>query len=137
MRAWLAIGAVLVIGAAAAWLVLRSPGDAPSATSASPSDAASPLGAHDDTAAYHASQLVTDARREAAAGRLPEAHALLVQAQAQDPQPATLLELARLEDRLGRCREAKRSAQRVLAAAPTGPSADQARQLLARLGHCD
>lgn len=138
MRAWIAGGA-LVAGAMIAWIALRSPGDAPPAAPVErlAVDAASLLGSADDSAAYHASQLVADASREAAAGRLAQAHALLEQAYAHDPQPVTLFELARLEDQLGRCREAKRTTGRVLAASPTGALADRATKLLARLGRCD
>ena len=144
MRAWIAAGALVVVGGVIAGLVLRAPGEAPrgapgaSAPGAGSAAAPStPVGSDDDTAAYHASQLVADAAREAAAGRLPRALALLEQAYAQDPQPQILLQLARVEDQLGRCREAKRTAQRVLAVSPTGAIADQASQLLGRLGRCD
>ena len=142
MRAWTAVAAIVLGAAVLVGLALRPRSDAPPVEPPTPVEregvgAASPLGSADDTAAYHASQLVTDAGREAAVGRFAQAHALLEQAYAQDPQPATLLELARLEERLGRCREAKRTAQRVLAASPTGALADQATRLLGRLGRCD
>lgn len=143
MRAWIAVGALVVVGGVIAGLImLRSPGAAdraprPVADAAALPDAASVLGSDDDTAAYHASQLVADAGREVTAGRFARALALLEQAYAQDPQPATLLQLARVEDQLGRCRDAKRTAQRVVAVSPSGALADQATQLLGRLGHCD
>jgi len=138
MRSWFAAGAVVVVGGLIAGLALRSPGAARHApTPPEPADAAAPPSSADDTAAYHASQLAGDAAREAAAGRLVRALALLEQAYAQDPQPATLLELARIEERLGRCRDAKRSAQRVVVVSPTGALAAQASQLLGRLGRCD
>jgi len=142
MRAWIAAGALVVVGGVIAGIVLRSPSGAPraSAPAAGTESAAAPavpLGSDDDTAAYRASQLVADAARESAAGRFPRSLALLEQAYAQDPQPQILLQLARVEDQLGRCREAKRTAQRVLAVSPTGALADQATQLLGRLGRCD
>ncbi|MEO7732903.1 MAG: tetratricopeptide repeat protein [Kofleriaceae bacterium] len=140
MRAWIAAGVVMVVGGVIAGLVLRAPGDArhASAPVAAPVvDGAALLGSDDDTAAYHASQLVADAGREVTAGRFARAHALLEQAYAQDPRAATLLQLARVEDQLGRCRDAKRTAQRVLAVSPTGALAEQATQLLGRLGRCD
>jgi tetratricopeptide repeat protein len=141
MRAWTAVGAIGLGAVVIVGLALRArvdPSVAPPAPAAREvGDAASPAGSADDTAAYHASQLVTDAGREAAAGRFTQAHALLEQAYAQDPQPATLFELARVEDRLGRCRDAKRTARRVLAASPTGALADQATRLIGRLGRCD
>jgi tetratricopeptide (TPR) repeat protein len=145
MRAWTAVGAMVLGAVVLVGLGLRPRGDPPVDPPADPPtpvarevvDAASPPGSVDDTAAYHASQLVADAGREAAAGRFAQAHALLDQAYAQDPQPATLLALARVEERLGRCREAKRATQRVLAASPTGALADEATRLLGRLGRCD
>ena len=141
MRAWTAVGALVLGAVVLVGIELRprvaAPREPPPPVAREGVDAASPLGSADDTAAYHASQLVTDAGREAAAGRFAQAHALLEQAYAQDPQPATLFELARIEDRLGRCRDAKRTTRRVLAASPTGALADQANQLLGRLGRCD
>jgi hypothetical protein len=62
---------------------------------------------------------------------------LLDQAYTLEPSPVTLFQLAKVEHQLGRCREAKRTTQRVLAVAAGGSLHEQARQLLANLGHCD
>ena len=77
-----------------------------------------------------------EAEHAVAERRYAEALPLLEQAYAKDPQPATLLELASVDLALGRCREAKRAAQRVVAA-NVAELAEPARQLLARIGHCD
>ena len=91
--------------------------------------------AADDRA--RAGELVASARAQAAAGQLARARDLLARAYALDPQPATLLELGRLDLRAGRCRDARRAAQGVLAAAPGPPLADEARALITEIGRCD
>jgi tetratricopeptide (TPR) repeat protein len=84
-----------------------------------------------------AAQLLTAGQAEAAVGQYARARDLLERAYALDPQPATLLQLAELEHRTGRCREARLATQRVIAAAPDGPLVDDARQLLDTIGRCD
>jgi len=140
---WFGLGA-LIVGVVVASLVVALRASSPPADPderPTPVERAAvvsrPAGSGDDTAAYHASQLVVEAGREVSAGRYPQARALLDQAYALDPQPATLLQLARVEDQLGRCREARRAAQRVIAASPDAVTSDQAGQLLSRLGRCD
>jgi hypothetical protein len=83
-----------------------------------------------------AAQLVASARAEVAAGRLPQARALLFRAYTLDPQPATLLELAAVELQAGRCREARRAVQRVLADG-AGALSSRAWELMGRIGRCD
>ena len=84
-----------------------------------------------------ARRLVETARSEASAGRYNEALALLMQAYELDGSPATLLEIAALDHRTGRCREARAAALRVVAASP-GPDLQQrAQALLADIGRCD
>jgi len=97
--------------------------------------ASAPAQAADDRA--RADELVATARAQAAAGQLARARDLLARAYALDPQPATLLELGRLDLRAGRCRDARRAVQGVLAAAPGPPLADEARALMTEIGRCD
>jgi len=99
-----------------------APGGSSDAVSGGPDDAA---------------RLVASARAEIAEGHLTQARAQLARAAALPAAPATLLELAAIELQAGRCREARRAVQRVIAEAPGGPAADQAQQLLARIGRCD
>lgn len=83
-----------------------------------------------------ASQLVASSRAEVAAGRLAQARTLLARAYALDPLPATLLELAAVELQTGRCREARRAVQRVIADG-VGALSSQAWELMGRIGRCD
>jgi Tfp pilus assembly protein PilF len=83
-----------------------------------------------------AAQLVAAARAELAAGRLAAARDLLSRAYTLDPQPATLLEIASVELQTGRCREARRAVQRVIADG-AGALASRASELMARIGRCD
>ena len=89
------------------------------------------------SAAAQAAQLADAGRSEAAAGHYAQAHALYQQAYTLDPQPATLFELGLLEHLSGRCRDARRTTQGVLAASPGGTLGDKARQLLDKIGRCD
>ena len=84
-----------------------------------------------------AERLVASAKAEAAAGNLVQARALLARAYALDPRPATLLELGAVELQTGHCREARRAAQGVIAAAPGEPLAARAQDLLGEIGRCD
>lgn len=92
----------------------------------------SPAGSAVDQAA----QLVASARAQVAAGHLVQARTLLARAYALDPRPATLLELAAVELQTGRCREARRAVQRVIADG-VGPLSSQAWELMGRIGRCD
>ncbi|HEX8110432.1 MAG TPA: hypothetical protein VF516_22020, partial [Kofleriaceae bacterium] len=67
---------------------------------------------------------------------LVQARTLLVRAYALDPRPATLLELAAVDLQTGRCREAQRAVQRVIADG-VGPLSSQAWELMGRIGRCD
>jgi hypothetical protein len=84
-----------------------------------------------------AEPLIASAHVAAADGNFTRARDLLDRAYALDPRPTTLLEIARLDHRIGRCRDARRAAGRVLEAAPAGPLAAEARDLLGQIGHCD
>lgn len=79
---------------------------------------------------------ISEIDRAIAAGRYADARAALEAAYAADPQPATLLQLARVQLALGRCREARRAAQRA-AAATDPPVTRAATELLAQIGRCD
>ena len=108
----------------------RASGDA--AAARSDRDAGS-QGAGPETAAG----LVEAARLEAAAGHYVEALALYQRAHGLDPAPSTLLEVGRMQHLSGRCREARRTTQRVLAASPGAELAAAAQQQLDQIGRCD
>jgi hypothetical protein len=95
-----------------------------------------PAGEPSGEGAGQAAQLVASARAEVAAGHLPEARDLLARAYALDPQPATLLDLADVDLQTGRCREARRAVQRVIASG-AGVLASRAWELMGRIGRCD
>jgi hypothetical protein len=100
--------------------------------------AATPTGpAADAAAAAEAATLVASARGLATAGHYGEALALFRRAHALDPRAATLFDLGVMEHRTGRCREARRTIQRVLAAAPGDALTRKARALLDEIGRCD
>ena len=104
-----------------------------------PPDAAArppPSGETSGSGIEQAAQLVAAARAELAAGRLAAARDLLSRAYALDPQPATLLELASVDLQTGRCREARRAVQRVIADGPDALSS-RAQELMGRIGRCD
>jgi len=109
----------------------RARGDGGAAARSDP-DAGS-RGAGPETAAG----LVEAARLEAAAGHYVEALALYQRAHGLDPAPSTLLEVGRMQHLSGRCREARRTTQRVLAAAPGPELAAAAQQQLDQIGRCD
>jgi tetratricopeptide repeat protein len=145
--AWIAVAAALAAVVIAAVLALPAVAPAPPAGAGSssgsarlPLDASPP--AHpaspgaSGSGVQQAAQLLASARAEAAAGRLVQARDLLSRAYTLDPQPATLLELASVELQTGRCREARRAVQRVLADGAGALSA-QAAELMARIGRCD
>jgi hypothetical protein len=135
---WVGLGAAMAAVAIAA--VLAFPGaqehvakpahDGGARTPATP-------GSQAPGTAGDAARLVADAQAEVAAGRLLPAHGLYERAYALDPSASTLLELAVVEHRMGRCREARRTALRVLAGSPDRALADRAQQLLAAIGRCD
>jgi predicted Zn-dependent protease len=106
-----------------------------------PPDAAPPArppapGEPSGSGAEQAAQLVASARAEVAAGRLADARDLLSRAYTLDPQPATLLELASVDLQTGRCREARRAVQRVIADG-AGALSSRAWELMGRIGRCD
>lgn len=140
---WLGVGAVVVLGAAiAAAIALR---EAPSEPRHAGSDggardaAIGPAPGSGSTAASTdpAARLVASAAASAAGGRFTEALADYQRAFALDGNPSTLFELGRMEYLAGRCRDARRTTQRVLAASPGEALAAQAQQLLDRIGRCD
>jgi hypothetical protein len=94
---------------------------------------AGPQGAGPETSAT----LVEAARSEAAAGHYAQALALYQRAHGLDPAPSTLLEVGRMQHLSGRCREARRTTQRVLAASPGSELAAAAQQQLDQIGRCD
>ena len=96
----------------------------------------SPPGEPSGSGAAQAAQLVATARAEVAAGRLAAARDLLSRAYTLDSQPATLLELASVDLQTGRCREARRAVQRVIADG-AGALSSRARELMGRIGRCD
>jgi thioredoxin-like negative regulator of GroEL len=108
----------------------------PSGTPASDASPQRPSAALPASDAAQAAQLVASARAAASSGDFTRARALLAQAYALDPGPATLLELGRVDFRTGRCRDARRAAQRVIEEA-SGSLADDARILLGEIGRCD
>lgn len=139
---WLAAAAAVVAAGAIALVIAFGGGAAPEAPApAGPSTAA--LDAIDagilalatTPEAAEAMRLVASAKAALASGNLARARVLLTQAYAADPSPSTLLELATVEFQTGDCRDARRAAQRV--AATGGPLADQARDLLGKIGRCD
>jgi hypothetical protein len=146
---WIGVAAVgVAAGAIAVVLALRSGSEAPPHASAGSStqDLPRPGAAGPDagsvatspaSTAQQAARLVASARAEIAAGNLAQARELLTQAYALDPSPATVLELGRVDYQTGHCRDARRAAQRVIEAAPAGSLADDARDLLAKIGRCD
>jgi len=87
--------------------------------------------------AEQAVRLVASARTAVAVGNLAHARGLLTRAYALDPRPDTLLELGRVDYQTGHCRDARRATQRVIELVPGGPVADDARDLLGRIGRCD
>jgi tetratricopeptide (TPR) repeat protein len=128
------VGAGAAVAAVAIAAVLALPGAEPSAPTR---DAA--LASTGSQAAAPASEVerqLAAAQAAAAAGRMLDAHTAYERAYALDPSPSTLLELAVLERRMGRCREARRTAQRAAASADRAV-ADRAQQLLATIGRCD
>ena len=84
-----------------------------------------------------AAGLLETARAEAAARHYVQALGLYQGAHALDPAPSTLLEVGRMQHLAGRCREARRTTQRVLAASPPADIAAGAQELLTRIGRCD
>jgi hypothetical protein len=147
--AWIAGAAGLAAVAIAAVLALpevdparpAAPGSAAgSAVRPAPDAAAPPRSTAPDAPSGgdigQAARLVASARAEVAAGHLPQARDLLSRAYALDPQPATLLELADVDLQIGRCREAHRAVQRVIADG-AGPLSSRAWELMGRIGRCD
>lgn len=156
LAVWLA--AIVVAGAVAAVIAIRDcdRSDTPTARPASGSPAGGPgsdsprpvaepgpnaPGPQDAHMAGSASDatpaLVESARSEAAARHYAQALALYRRAYELAPHPATLLEIGRMLHLIGRCREARRTTQRVVASSPEPAIADDARQLLERIGRCD
>jgi len=144
--AWLLGAAALAAVVIAAVLALpdvepaRPAGPGASASTSRPApDAAAlpaPPGEPSGNGVEQAAQLVASARAEVAAGRLAQARDLLSRAYALDPRPATLLELASVDLQAGRCRDARRAVQRVIADGAGALSA-QASELMGRIGRCD
>jgi tetratricopeptide (TPR) repeat protein len=142
--------AVVAVAAVAAVLALRG-GDAPAPTGPDPPpgrpDAGraprgdGPAAATPDRDAAPppetAPGLVEAARAEAAAGHYVQALALYQRAHDLDPAPSTLLEVGRMLHLSGRCREARRTTQRVLAASPPSNLAAAAQEQLDKIGRCD
>ena len=134
---WVGLGAAMAAVTVAAALVLPASerADSPREGTGAPTDTA---GSHAPAAgsAAEAARLVGAAQADAAAGRWQQAHAQYERAFALVPEPSTLFELAVIEHRMGRCREARRTARRVLAA-PDRALVGRAQQLLAAIGRCD
>jgi hypothetical protein len=145
--------AVVAAGAVAAALAIRG-GDQPDATEsgagprratgagragggavdpARPAPDAPPPRAGPETAAG----LVEAARSEAAAGHYAQALALYQRAHGLARAPSTLLETGRMLHLMGRCREARRTTQGVLASSPGTELTAEAQQLLDNIGRCD
>jgi tetratricopeptide (TPR) repeat protein len=136
---WVGAGIVAAAAVAAAlWLRTCDRPDAPvsSGPSATPPAVERPR-APAAAAPSSAPELVDAGRAEAAGGRYVQALALYQRAHDIDPRPATLLEIARMLHLSGRCRDARRTTQRVLASSPDSAVADDATQLLERIGRCD
>jgi hypothetical protein len=138
------VAAVVAAGAVAAVLAIRGGGsDAPpgratgdgSGAMAGRGDGSTGAGAA--AGSESAGGLVATARAEAAAGHYVQALGLYQRAHALDPAPSTLLEVGRMQHLSGRCREAHRTTQRVLAASPPGDIAAAAQELVTRIGRCD
>jgi tetratricopeptide (TPR) repeat protein len=147
--AWIAGAAGLAVGMIVIAAVLALPDVAPAppagpegsagTSPALPPDAAArprPPGEASGSGIEQAAQLVAAARAEFAAGRLAAARDLLSRAYTLDPQPATLLELASVNLQTGRCREARRAVQRVIADG-RGALSSRAQELMGRIGRCD
>ena len=144
--AWLAAAGVLAAVVIAAVLALPAVAPGPPAGVGSPGssvrlspDAAAgpvPPGPPSGSSVEQAAQLVASARAEVAAGRFAQARDLLSRAYTLDPQPATLLELASVDLQAGRCRDARRAVQRVIADGAGALSA-RAEELMGRIGRCD
>ena len=141
---WIAAAAALAAAGAIAAIALGRDGSSPPApgragsaaapgSGTAPSDHASPPASGVDQAA----QLVAAATASAASGNVLAARGLLERAYTLDPRPATLLELGRIDLQIGRCRDARRAIQGVIAAAPGEPLAGEARELLGKIGRCD
>lgn len=150
-RASVWVGAVVVAAAAVAAVLALRGGDEPEPTgpgaAASRPDAGRASGAAGSAVATPdrdaaplpdtAPSLVEAARAEAAAGHYVQALALYQRAHALDPAPSTLLEVGRMLHLSGRCREARRTTQRVLAATPPPELAAAAQAQLDKIGRCD
>jgi hypothetical protein len=145
--AWILGAAAVAGGVIAAVLALPDVAPAPPAGSGGsastslglPASAAArppPPGEPSGSGVEQAAQLIATARAELAAGRLAAARDLLSRAYTLDPQPATLLELASVDLQTGRCREARRAVQRVLADG-AGALSSRASELMGRIGRCD
>jgi hypothetical protein len=141
---WIALAtALVVLGAIGLALALRrgATGSAPPGPGSPPPPVVEPTSPPGRSGPPRepdpAAQIVRSAKAELAAGNLVQARTLLARAAALDPRPSTLLELAAVELRTGHCRDARRAAQRVVAAAPGEPVADQAADLLGKIGRCD
>jgi tetratricopeptide (TPR) repeat protein len=150
-RAYVWVGAAVVAAAAvAAVLLLRDgSGSEPAGSSAAPgrpdagraSGAGSAAARPDRDAVPPAPEtapgLVEAARAEAASGHYVQALALYQRAHELDPAPSTLLEVGRMLHLSGRCREARRTTQRVLAASPRPELTAAAQAQLDKIGRCD
>ncbi len=84
-----------------------------------------------------AAQLVGAGRAQATEGHYAAAHALYQRAYALDPEPSTLFEVGRMEYLTGRCREARRTIQRLVAQSQGDPVREKAQELLGAIGRCD
>ena len=139
---WLGVGAAVVLAGAIA--VALAVGESP----AGPTPGARPSGdarvappgpgpGSTDGSAGPAASLVASGSSAAIAGRYAEALTAYQRAYMLEPRPSTLFEVGRMEYLTGRCRDARRTTQRVLAASPDAALAAQAQQLLDRIGRCD
>jgi len=139
--------AVVAAGAVAAVLAISSggspsggagpSGDAQRDARGSTSGAGSGAPSGSETGSETASGLLAIARAQAAAGHYVQALGHYQRAYALDSAPSTLLEVGRMQHLSGRCREARRTTQRVLAASPPADIAGTAQDLLVRIGRCD
>jgi hypothetical protein len=83
-----------------------------------------------------AAKLNEDARAEANAGHLEKSLLLFQRAYELDQRASYLLNVGFIESRLGRCLDARRTVQRVVATWPNDPVVKKAKSFLERMGPC-
>jgi hypothetical protein len=149
---WSGVAVVVIGGAIAAVMATRGSmpaggsAEAGIATAGAPGAVDSPAAPANDVAPgsapgggdrAQAARLLDDGQAQASAGHYAAAHALYQRAYALDPKPSTLFEVGLMEHLSGRCREARRTTQRVVAESQGDPVRAQAQELLAKIGRCD